>query len=159
VAGTKESEKKAGHVDPQLVADRLEIADLLYRYARGVDTGDWKLWRSVFTDDAELDYTSAPGGIAGDRETVGQWLEIVLATFPLTQHYITNIECHIDGDGAIVWAMFYNPMIFPGATEVTVCGGRYEHHVVRTPEGWRSRRMVEHNGWFVNPPPGLDVRS
>lgn len=142
-------------MDQQALSDRLEIAELLHRYARGVDTGDWSLWRSVFTQDAELDYTSAPGGIAGDRDTVGHWLERVLAPFPTTMHYISNIECHIDGDTATVWAMFYNPMIFPGATEPSFCGGRYEHHLVRTAEGWRSRRLVEHSAWFLNPPIGL----
>lgn len=144
-------------MDIQALSDRQEIAELLYRYARGVDSGDWVLWRSVFTEDAELDYTSAPGGIAGDRETVGLWLETVLAMFPMTQHYITNIECDIDGDTATVGAMFYNPMRFPGATEPSFCGGHYEHTLVRTTDGWRSRRLIEKNGWFVNPPAGLEL--
>ena len=142
-------------MDLMTMADRQEIAELLYRYARGIDTEDWTLWRTVFTEDAQLDYTSAPGGIAGTREEVGHWLETVLAMFPMTQHYITNIECDIAGDTAAVRAMFYNPMIFPGATEPSFCGGLYEHEMVRTPDGWRSRRLVEHNGWFVNPPADL----
>jgi hypothetical protein len=142
-------------VDQQAWSDRQEIEELLYRYARGVDSGDWELWRSVFTEDARLDYTSSPGGIAGDRATVGAWLESALQSFPMTQHYITNIECVIDGDSSKVWAMFYNPMIFPGATEPSFCGGRYEHDLVRTTGGWRSVQLIEHNEWFVNPPPGL----
>jgi hypothetical protein len=144
-------------MDLQALSDRQEIAELLYRYARGVDTRDWALWRSVFTEDAVLDYTSAPGGIAGNRETVASWLETVLAMFPMTQHYITNIESDIDGDTATVRAMFYNPMLFPGATEPSFCGGQYEHDLLRTPDGWRSRCLIEHNSWFVNPPAGLDV--
>ena len=70
----------------------------------------------------------------------------------MTQHFITNIECNIDGGTATVRAMFYNPMLFPGATEPSFCGGRYEHDLVRTADGWRSRRLIEHNSWFVNPP-------
>jgi hypothetical protein len=142
-------------MDLQALSDRQQIGELLYRYARGVDTRDWALWRTVFTDDAELDYTSAPGGIAGDREAIAQWLETVLAAFPMTQHIITNIECELDGDTATAHAIFYNPMLFPGAKEPAFCGGRYLHELVRTRGGWRSRRLVEHNEWFVNPPPGL----
>ena len=37
---------------------------LLYRYARAVDTKDWDLYRSVFTDDAHIDYSSA-GAVVG----------------------------------------------------------------------------------------------
>jgi len=32
------------------------------------------------------------------------------------------------------------------------CGGYYHHDLVRTPDGWRSRRLVEENRWFLNPP-------
>src|SRR3954451_22792964 len=100
-------------MDLQTISDRIEIADLLSRYAHAVDTKDWTLWRTVFTADARIDYRSA-GGAEGDRETVAQWLEASLAPFPMTQHFITNIQCMIDGDTARVDAMFYNPMIFQG---------------------------------------------
>ena len=53
--------------------DELQIAALLYRYARAVDTKDTELYRSVFTDDAYLDYSSA-GVIAGSRDEVADWL-------------------------------------------------------------------------------------
>jgi 3-phenylpropionate/cinnamic acid dioxygenase small subunit len=37
------------------VSDEAEIARLLYRYARAVETKDWELYRSVFTQDAVID--------------------------------------------------------------------------------------------------------
>jgi SnoaL-like domain len=131
--------------------DRLEIQDLLARYARGVDTKDWALWRTVFTPDAHIDYRSA-GGIEGDREAVAKWLEESLAAFPMTQHFITNIECELDGDTAKVRAMFYNPMRFPGSEALAYCGGYYHHQLIRTPEGWRSKDLLEDNAWFANAP-------
>ena len=51
-------------MDIQQISDELEITALLNRYARAVDTKDWTLYRSVFTDDAHIDYSSA-GAIAG----------------------------------------------------------------------------------------------
>ena len=45
-------------MDPQQVSDELEIAALLNAYARAVDTKDWELYRSVFTDDAHIDYSA-----------------------------------------------------------------------------------------------------
>ena len=45
-------------MDPQVVSDELAIAALLNRYARAVDTKDWDLYRSVFTDDAHIDYSA-----------------------------------------------------------------------------------------------------
>ena len=71
---------------------------------------------------------------------------------PMTQHFITNVEADIDGDTATVRAMFYNPMLLPGATEASACGGYYHHVMVRTASGWRSRALREENLWFDNPP-------
>jgi SnoaL-like domain len=45
-------------MDLQGLHDRLEIHELLARYARGVDSRDWDLWKTVFTPDAVLDYSS-----------------------------------------------------------------------------------------------------
>jgi hypothetical protein len=138
-------------VELQRVADELEISALLNRYARAVDTKDWALYRSVFTEGAHIDYSSA-GAIAGVRDEVADWLAQGFATIPWSMHYITNIESEIEGDTASVRAMFYNPMQLPGMSEPSSCGGYYHHELVRTGEGWRSRRLREDNVWFVNAP-------
>ncbi len=137
-------------MDIQQISDRLEIEALLARYARAVDTKDWELWRSVFTEDALVDYSSA-GAIAGQRDEVADWLAAALAEMPMMQHFITNIEADVSGDTAAVRAMFYNPMRLPGAPDPSYCGGYYHHTLVRTPAGWRSRHLREENAWFVNP--------
>ena len=129
-----------------------EIRQVLNRYARAVDTHDWDLYRSLFTEDATLDYTSVPFGIRGSREEIVEWLSDSLPLMAMTMHYITNVEAHFDEDTAAVRAQFYNPMQFPGSTELSSCGGYYHHEMVRTPDGWRSRNLREENVWFVNPP-------
>ena len=140
-------------MDPQEALDKLEIHELLYRYARAVDTKDWALLASVFTPDAHLDYSSA-GCPAGPRDEVVGWLERSLTSIPMTQHFVTNIEVDLDGDRARVRAMFYNPMHLPGMEEMSYCGGNYFHDTVRTPEGWKSAKLVEESLWFVNRMPG-----
>ncbi|MFZ2173458.1 MAG: nuclear transport factor 2 family protein [Rhodococcus sp. (in: high G+C Gram-positive bacteria)] len=135
----------------QTVHDKLEIKELLYRYARSADTKDWAGLTSVFTEDAFLDYSSV-GYPPGTRDEVVAVLSNALAQVPMTQHFISNIQIALDGDRAKVTAMFYNPMLLPGMTEMSYCGGNYYHDVVRTPDGWKSERLVEENLWFVNPP-------
>jgi ketosteroid isomerase-like protein len=136
------------------VSDEAGIARLLYRYARAVDTKDWELYRSVFTEDAVIDYSSA-GIPPGSRDEIADLFSTALGAIPWSMHYITNIEADIDeetGDTARVRAMFYNPMQLPGMAEQSSCGGYYFHDLVRTPDGWRSRHLREDNVWFVNRP-------
>lgn len=141
-------------MDLQRVADELEITALLNRYARAVDAKDWQLYRSVFTDDAHIDYSSA-GAAAGRRDEVAAWLEQGFGAIPMSMHYITNVEIlALHGDSATVRAMFYNPMQLPGMAELSYCGGYYHHELTRTDDGWRSRSLREENVWFVNPPTG-----
>lgn len=134
------------------MSEHADISALLYRYARAVDSKDWELYRSVFTEDAQIDYSSA-GAIVGNRDEVVDWFAANFGVIPWSMHYITNIEI-LDGDGdtATVRAMFYNPMQLPGMAEMSACGGYYHHELVRTPDGWRSRSLREENVWFTNPP-------
>lgn len=131
--------------------DFAEISALLYRYARAVDSKDWELYRSVFTDDAHIDYSSA-GAAVGPRDEIIDWFAANFGVIPWSMHYITNIEADVDGDTATVRAMFYNPMQLPGIAGTSACGGYYHHRLVRTPDGWRSHNLREDNVWFTNPP-------
>ncbi len=134
----------------QALADRIAVEDLLTRYATAVDRRDWDRYRSVFTDDAEIDYTSA-GGIAGTLDEIVEFLKTTMDMFEMTQHLISNIDLVVDGDSATVTAMFNNPMRLPDG-ETWFTGGWYHHDLVRTSDGWRSRRLREESAWFDRAP-------
>ena len=137
-------------MDRQALADRIAAEDLLTRYATAVDRRDWEQYRSIFTADAEIDYTSA-GGIAGTVDEVVEFLSTSLEMFEMTQHLVSNIDLEVNGDSATVTAMFNNPMRLPGG-DTWFTGGWYHHDLVRTPNGWRSRRLREESAWFDRAP-------
>lgn len=131
------------------LADRAEIDDLLTRYTYAVDARELDRLDTVFTPDAHLDYT-ATGGIAGPFPEVQRWLGEALASASHMQHLLGQREAVLDGDTARVRAYFWNPMRFAppeGDPLVMHLGGVYEHDLVRTDAGWRSRRLVEHLLW------------
>ena len=137
-------------MDRQALADRIAAEDLLTRYATAVDRRDWEQYRLIFTADAEIDYTSA-SGIAGTVDEVVEFLSTSLEMFEMTQHLVSNIDLEVNGESATVTAMFNNPMRLPGG-DTWFTGGWYHHDLVRTPDGWRSRRLREESAWFDRAP-------
>jgi hypothetical protein len=136
-------------VDLAEISDRLEIEVLLIRYTRAIDTGDWERLDEVFTPDAEIDYT-ATGGIAAAYPEVKAWLAEMLPIFPKRMHSLAQVDSQVDGDTATVAAYFHNPMLLPqrdGGETLVEFGGIYHHDLVRTPDGWRSRRLLEELIW------------
>lgn len=139
-------------MDVQQLADRAEIADLITAYTRAVDTKDPLLAQRLFTDDATIDYTSAGGPVAPADDALNWVWEMLNAFFDRWQHLIGQLEYTFDGpDEARVTAYFFNPMVTheddDGQTAVVEVGGYYHHELVRTPNGWRSRRMVDEVVW------------
>lgn len=133
--------------DLQWIADRLEIQDLLVRYARALDTKDFDVLDTVFTPDAHLDYTSS-GGIAGRYPEVKAWLSKVLRYFPVYQHLVANHDVEIDGDRATSVASLYNPMQRGDGGGMFYVGAEYRDRLVRTPAGWRIEDRYEHLVWM-----------
>ncbi len=142
-------------MDLQEISDRLEIEGVLVRYTRAIDTGDWDALDTVFTPDAEIDYTES-GGVVDTYPVVKPWLaEVLPAFFPRRMHSLAQIDIRLDGDEALATAYFHNPMPVPdagggdgqGGTKVVEFGGLYHHSLVRTPDGWRSRRLHEEIVW------------
>ena len=142
-------------MDLQEISDRLEIEGVIVRYTRAIDTGDWDALDTVFTPDAEIDYTES-GGVADTYPTVKPWLaEVLPAFFPKRMHSLAQVDIRFPGDGqsgdeALATAYFHNPMPMDdgqGGTKVVEFGGLYHHSMVRTPDGWRSRKLHEEIVW------------
>jgi hypothetical protein len=77
-------------MDARQVGDELEIAGLLTKYAHAVDSKDWELYRSVFTDDAFIDY-SASGVILGSLDEVTDFFRgDFSALVSMSVHYIST---------------------------------------------------------------------
>ena len=142
-------------MDLQDLSDRMEIRDLVTAYTRAVDTRDWDALDVVFTADAVLDYTSV-GGPADSLAVVKPWIERGLRGFDRYQHVIGQVAIELLGSGqrlvgdARATAYLTNPMVAkaPDGTETLwEVGGYYHHELVRTPDGWRSRRMVDEIIW------------
>ena len=129
----------------EYLADRLEIDDLLTRYATALDAGDWDRWASCFTPDAFLDY-SAVGGIKGRLPEVRDWLARVMKMFPVRQHIVANRSVTIEGDTATSLSYVFNPMGVGepgGAIQLFFEGAAYRDRLVRTADGWRIAERVE----------------
>ncbi|WP_435770264.1 nuclear transport factor 2 family protein [Nocardioides sp. SYSU DS0651] len=142
----------------QELADRTAITDALTRYTLAIDTGDFDLLDTVYTADAEIDYTES-GGIADRYPAVKPWLAENLPAFSSKRMHTLGqvaIAFSESGDEADVTAYFHNPMLIadgsqrsdgtPGERLVEV-GGLYHHTFVRTEAGWRSRRLHEQVVW------------
>ena len=106
----------------------------------------------MFTPDAEIDYTES-GGIAGSYPEAKKWLaETLPAFFSATLHTVgqISVEYGASGDEAQVIAYFDNPMLMKSGDDeprVVEVGGKYHHSMVRTPDGWRSRKLHEELVW------------
>jgi 3-phenylpropionate/cinnamic acid dioxygenase small subunit len=138
-----------GSISLQEMADRIEIDDLLTRYATAVDAKDWDLYASCFTADAFLDYTAA-GGIKGQLPDVKEWLAQVMPNFPMTQHVVANRVIEIRGDTATARSCFYNPMGIAdgkGGMALFFDGGYYNDKLVRTKDGWRIAERIEETSY------------
>jgi hypothetical protein len=138
-------------MDLQQISDRIEIQDVLTRYTRSIDEGKWDGLDTVFTPDAQIDYTES-GGIAGSFPEAKKWLsETLPAFFSATLHTIGQVSVEYDGpDQATVVAYFDNPMYLRSDDDqpkVVEVGGKYHHTMIRTAEGWRSRKLHEEMVW------------
>jgi 3-phenylpropionate/cinnamic acid dioxygenase small subunit len=127
--------------------DRLEIEQVLVRYSTLIDTKQFtRLAAEVFTLDAVVDYTRAPGGIAGSVAEVTAWLSSVLQPFKVLQHMLGNFDITVDGDRARSICYFHNPMGLAAEGDTISmfwCGGRYRDELVRTPQGWRIKQRID----------------
>lgn len=77
----------------QSLLDRQEIADVIHRYCRGVDRGDFDLVRSCYWPDAEEDHNGYQGPVEGFIGYASARVEGHDGT-----HTVTNISIDLEDD-------------------------------------------------------------
>jgi ketosteroid isomerase-like protein len=130
----------------QALADRLEIDDLITRYATAIDNRDFDLLDTVFTADADLDYEEV-GQFRGNREAFKAWMAEVAPIFEMWLHHATNRAITLDGDSATAVSYLLNPVVLKGRPGVLTEGGRYHDRLERTADGWRIVARREEPMW------------
>ncbi len=144
----------------QEISDRLELMDLMVRYAHAVDTRAWDDFDHLFTPDAVIDY-SAFGGPVGSVAETKAWLASVMVGFVGSQHLVANPVLEIEGDRATGRTMCVNPMVVPrpdddpGEPRAFFCGLWYLDRFERTAEGWRIASRAEEKSWVHNMGPAF----
>ena len=114
------------------------IEQVMYSFARGLDTCDWVQYRSVFTDLIELDYSSYRAGSYGTW-LADDWVARAAGVFPgldASQHAVTNLAIKIDGNEASMNCYVRADHVLEGHGIFSLIG-RYKDRLVLTPIGWK----------------------
>lgn len=131
------------------LSDREELVELMARYASIADTRDFDaLPKTVFTDRVIGDFESVGAGppIEIERDAFMRQLQTFFADWATTHHSITNHRVLVDGDFASIRAHIHAqhwlpPEVAPPHRNRWLVVGFYDNEAVRTPDGWRLRKV------------------
>ena len=118
--------------------DRMEITDVLVRYATGIDRRDWALFGTVFTDHCDVDYGEI--GAWDSAEAITGFMEQAHAMAGHTLHRLTNHAVAVDGDTATARTYVDALIMSADNTAGVNAAGFYDDDLVRTGDGWRIAR-------------------
>jgi 3-phenylpropionate/cinnamic acid dioxygenase small subunit len=119
---------------------RQDVADLLVRYASGIDRRDWTLLRSCFTDDCVADYGDIGRWEGGDAIT--EWMRKTHEPLGHTLHRITNQSFAWEGEAVSARSYVDALVLLSDNIRGAQSAGRYDDVVVRTAEGWKIARRT-----------------
>jgi hypothetical protein len=133
--------------------DRAQISEQVIRYAMGVDRRDWAMFADCFTDPVYADFSG--GGV--DAATISRAdlvarVSTALDGFTTTQHISPNHVIELDAadpDRAVCHSYMYAQHLLRGSAngDFYLLRGSYTSHMLRTPQGWRIERIIQHRSW------------
>src|SRR2546423_15323580 len=129
--------------DPAIRAlqDRMDITDVLYRYASTIDRFDLAGLRSVLADELWARYGNADPISGGDA--VVAWIGEATANVVWQHHLLSVYHVDVDGDRASALVYHTSHQVFeddPDTAKLLV--GRYHNELRREEDGWRISRLV-----------------
>jgi ketosteroid isomerase-like protein len=125
---------------------RQEIADVILRYARGIDRLDFDLVRSCYHPDAYDDH----GSFTGDVDGFIAMCERFLPKWSATMHFMGNMLIEVDGDvaRAETYAVAYHRrQEEDGTGKDDVFGIRYVDRFEKLDDEWKIAHRVVATEW------------
>jgi 3-phenylpropionate/cinnamic acid dioxygenase small subunit len=115
---------------------RQDVADVLVRYATGIDRRDWDLFRTCFTPDCEADYGDI--GVWHGVDQITEWMAATHEPCGHTLHRITNVAVTAVDDDQVQARSYVEALVLLADNENGVrATGFYDDELVRTDDGWR----------------------
>jgi hypothetical protein len=144
----------------QWLVDRAQISELLYSFARSLDTKDVGSYVNNYAEGGVLelpDATSSTGGvIAIPRDQLTEFAQknIIDAYTGGTHHISTNHQITVSGDTAVSRSYLQVVHVRKTPSDHWDAGGWYDCKYVRTPEGWKFTLVKLSVVWVTeNPAP------
>lgn len=124
-----------------LANDYIEIIETKYRYAYGIDTRDWDLYRSIFLDEITMDFSSYSGA-PGLTQSADDWVagcQLLFEGLDATQHQMSNPLVEISGAQARLrmYVQAEHFLLNSSGGDSFALGGYYDDQLVRTDFGWK----------------------
>jgi SnoaL-like domain len=121
--------------------DRMDVTDVLYRYASTIDRFDHDGLRNVLADDLWAQYGNAPPVSGGDA--VAAWIGEATASVVWQHHLLSVYHVEVDGDVASALVYHTSHQVFEDDPETAkLLVGRYHSELRREHDGWRISRLV-----------------
>jgi hypothetical protein len=137
----------------QNTADRLSVADALYRFAAGIDLRDKDLLASALSEDAISDFRPAAAK-AGFEYPVLQGRDTLIAALSAslsaldTTHSVSNARVILDGDTARMEALVEAQHVpRDDHSRQYLMKNRYDVDLIRSGDVWVMTRIVVDNVW------------
>jgi hypothetical protein len=130
----------------QLLQDRLDVTDALYRYASCIDTRDLAGLRAVLHDDIRARYGNTDW-VEGADALLG-WIDGMTRDAVWQHHLLSVYHVELEGDRARALVYHTSHQVFtadPATVHVLVA--RYHDQLVRTPDGWQISELVFEICW------------
>jgi hypothetical protein len=134
---------------PTDAMDRLDVVDVIHRYALGMDTKQWDMLDDVFVEDAVAEY-GLDLGSSHSRAEIKDLVRNAISGLDATQHSMSNIIVAVDGDSATANCYLHAAHFLVNhrtGSNTWIVGGTYRYDLVRTPAGWRISHLVFNATW------------
>ncbi|KUI01753.1 nuclear transport factor 2 family protein [Mycobacterium sp. IS-3022] len=117
--------------------DKAQIAEVLIRYATGIDSKDWALFRTCWTDEVDIDYGDL--GTFTDADAFTALMEQIHGGMGQTYHRISNIVIDVTADRAAARSYVHAVlMAVPDDSSSWIDAlGHYDDELTRAADGWR----------------------
>jgi 3-phenylpropionate/cinnamic acid dioxygenase small subunit len=134
--------------------DRAQVSELLFRFARALDTRDFEAYAALYAPGGTLELPDPRTGthFVLRAEELAKAVPASLAAYGATHHISANHQIEVRGDVASSRSYLQAVHVRDDPRNHWSAGGWYDCDLTRTAEGWRFTRVKLTAVWLNGEP-------